>query len=51
MVKSFAELGLQFSHQVEQFAFLEPIVLKIRNAALQFLFFICQNTKMKSKTT
>lgn len=25
MVKSFAELGLKFNHQVEQFTFMEPI--------------------------
>lgn len=39
-VKIFAELGLKFNHQVEQFGFMEPIILKIRNAALQFPIFL-----------
>lgn len=40
MVKSFAELGLKFDHQAEQFAFMKPMILKpIRNAAVQFPIF------------
>lgn len=39
MVKSFAELGLKFDHQAEQFAFMKLIILKIRNDAMQLPIF------------
>lgn len=40
MVKGFAELGLKFNYQIDQFAFMEPIILNIRNVALKFPIFL-----------
>lgn len=40
LVKGFAELGLKFSHQIDQFAVVEPIILNIRNVALKFPIFL-----------
>lgn len=44
-VKIFAELGLKFNHQVEQFGFMEPNILNIRNAALVSHFFNVKTLK------
>lgn len=37
--KGFVKSGLEFDHQTDQFAFMEPIILNVRNVALNVPFF------------
>lgn len=49
-VKGFVKPGLKFDHQVDQFAFMEPIILNVRNVALKFplFFFYIKTLKTES---